>query len=168
MFEGLILMDVQHLQNADFSFEKGWNSQYHSSGSHLLIKISPPAKFSVTPTPLNPAKREARNWDISFIFCAMRLFKAHETLEGHLSHFEHFNTLDRVFQIASRDWEVSPTNEGGMGNLWRGIFFIGWWEPKVEWFWLFEPFSKLKITFCKYWTLIKIKIGMTRVYKVRS
>ena len=55
----------------------------------------------------------------------MRLFKAHETLEGHLSHFEHFNTLDRVFQIASRDWEVSPTNEGGMGNLLRGIFSVG-------------------------------------------
>lgn len=59
------------------------------------------------------------------IFCAMRFFKALETLEGHLSCFEHFNTLDRVFQIASRDWEVSPTNEGGMGNLLRGVFSVG-------------------------------------------
>ena len=29
----------------------------------------------------------------------------------------------------------------------------------------FEPFSKLKPTFCKYWTSIKIKIVMTCVYK---
>ena len=34
-----------------------------------------------------------------------------------------------------------------------------------EWFWPFEPFSKLKATFCKYWALIQIKIVMNCVYK---
>ena len=53
------------------------------------------------------------------------------------------------------EWEI----------LLQRYIFIGWWEPKKERFWLFEPFSKLKTTFCKYWTLIKIKISMTRVYK---
>ena len=44
-------------------------------------------------------------------------------------------------------------------------FFIGWWESEEEWFWPFELFSKLKLTFCKYQTLIKIKIVLTFVYK---
>ena len=34
-----------------------------------------------------------------------------------------------------------------------------------EWFWPFEPFSKLKAAFCEYWTSIKIKIRMTCVYR---
>ena len=45
------------------------------------------------------------------------------------------------------------------------IFFIAFWESDEEWFWTFEPFAKLKATFCKYWTSIKIKIAMTCVYK---
>ena len=37
----LILIDVQYSQNADFSFEKLWNRQNHSSsGSHHLVKKS--------------------------------------------------------------------------------------------------------------------------------
>ena len=37
--------------------------------------------------------------------------------------------------------------------------FIGLWESDEEWFWLFEPYSKLT-TFSKNRTLIKIKIDI--------
>ena len=33
-----------------------------------------------------------------------------------------------------------------------------------EWFWPFEPFSKLKTASYEYWTLAKIKISMACVY----
>ena len=39
-----------------------------------------------------------------------------------------------------------------MGNLSGRIFSIGWWESYKEWFWQLKPFSKLKITLCRYWT----------------
>ena len=52
-----------------------------------------------------------------------------------------------------------------MGNFARMDCFSGCWESEEEWFWPFEPFSKLEITLCKYWTLFKIKISMTCVYK---
>ena len=45
-----------------------------------------------------------------------------------------------------------------------GNFLIGRWDSQ-EWFWSFEHFWKLKTTFCKYWTSIKIKISMACVYK---
>ena len=32
---------------------------------------------------------------------------------------------------------------------WRGDFFTRWWEPEEGWFWLFEPFAKLKTAFCE-------------------
>ena len=38
-------------------------------------------------------------------------------------------------------------------------------ESENEWFWQFEPFSKLKKAFCEYWTSVKIKINMTCVSK---
>ena len=44
-------------------------------------------------------------------------------------------------------------------------FFFHWWRGIEEWFWWFEPFSKLKIALCEYWTSIKIKISMTCVSK---
>ena len=46
------------------------------------------------------------------------------------------------------------------GNLLRG-----------EWIWSFKPFLNLNIIFCKYWTLIKIKISLSCVcteYKVKK
>ena len=46
-----------------------------------------------------------------------------------------------------------------------GNFFTGGWEPQEEWFWWFQPFSKLKRAFCEYWTSIKIKVSMTCVSK---
>ena len=55
-------------------------------------------------------------------------------------------------------------------NVWSPLiytalrFFLKWLEIE-EWFWVFKPFSKLKATFYKYWTSIKIKISMTCVYK---
>ena len=54
---------------------------------------------------------------------------------------------------------------GELEILLGGIFFTGWKEPEDEWFWQFEPFSKLKTAFCEYWTSIKIKINMTCVSK---
>ena len=53
----------------------------------------------------------------------------------------------RVFQIAERGGgEISPTGE--LESLLGGDFFIGRREPDEEWFWPFEPFSKLKAGFC--------------------
>ena len=52
-----------------------------------------------------------------------------------------------------------------------GEFFSSWSEPEEEWFWWFEPFSKLKTAFCEYWTSLKIKISMTCVskeYKIKT
>ena len=39
------------------------------------------------------------------------------------------------------------------------------WEPKQEWFWPFEHFSKLKTAFSEYWPSTKIKISMTCISK---
>ena len=64
-----------------------------------------------------------------------------------------------------RWWEGCKSGGGGIRNIAGGNFFAGWWEPGEEWFWRFEPFSKLKTVFCKYWTSIKIKISMTCVSK---
>ena len=47
----LILIKVQYLQNAVFSFEKGLNDQNHSSSdSYHPIKKPPPSKISHPPT----------------------------------------------------------------------------------------------------------------------
>ena len=54
---------------------------------------------------------------------------------------------------------------GGGGGGGGGGFSTGQWEPEEEWFWSMEPFSKVKIAFCEYWILIKIKISMTCVSK---
>ena len=44
----LILIDVQYLQNGDFSFEEGSNGQNNSSSdTHHPIKESLPAKFPI-------------------------------------------------------------------------------------------------------------------------
>ena len=57
-----------------------------------------------------------------------------------------------VFEMAFRGKGISPV--GAMGN-----FAGGFLCP-------FELFSKLKTTFCKYWTYIKIKVSMTCMYQV--
>ena len=36
-----------------------------------------------------------------------------------------------------------------------GRLFIRYWVSEEEWFWTFQPFSKLETTFYKYWTSIK-------------
>ena len=41
----LILIDVQYLQNVDFSFEKGLNVQNHSSASYHSLEKSPSKNF---------------------------------------------------------------------------------------------------------------------------
>ena len=45
-----------------------------------------------------------------------------------------------------------------------GSFLVGWWGSE-EWFWTFEPFSKLKAIICKYWKSIKMKVSMTCAWK---
>ena len=48
----LILIYVHYSRKAVFSFEKGSNSQNHSSGSHHPVKTFPsPAKFLILPIP---------------------------------------------------------------------------------------------------------------------
>ena len=47
----LILVDVHHLQNNVFSFEKCSNGQNHSSSSHHPDKKISPAKFPFLSTP---------------------------------------------------------------------------------------------------------------------
>ena len=54
-------------------------------------------------------------------------------------------------------------SEGNCKFCYKEIF-LGLWESDQEWFWLFEPFSKLR-TFSKHGTLIKIKINITWLYK---
>ena len=68
-----------------------------------------------------------------------------------------------VFRIVWRGKQKNFLNRG-IGNFAGGIFFQ-WWESDKEWFWRFEPVSKLKTRFRKYWTSIKIKISMTCMYK---
>ena len=77
-------------------------------------------------------------------------------------HDIHFWYSVQGFPNRVKGWGKSPQWEG-----WKILlnFFIGWWESEGEWIWSFQPFLKLKTTCCKYWTLIKIKISMTCVYK---
>ena len=64
---------------------------------------------------------------------------------------------DRICQKALRggdEWNPPKILLGG-------DFFIGWWNSEEKCIWPFEPFSKLKTPFCKYWTSTNIKISMT-------
>ena len=73
------------------------------------------------------------------------------------TNFNKLGPLSRVFQTALRG--------GGMENLSGTNFSIRWWESHKEWFWPLKPFLRLKATFSKYWTLIKVKINISCVYK---
>ena len=70
------------------------------------------------------------------------------------------------FRNSSKGWgEVKSPHWGGNQKCcWRD-FFIGWWVPEEDWFWWFEPFSKLKPAFCEQWASVKIKTSMTCVHK---
>ena len=70
------------------------------------------------------------------------------------------------FRNSSKGWgEVKSPHWGGNQKCcWRD-FFIGWWVPEEDWFWWFEPFSKLKPAFCEQWVSVKIKTSMTCVHK---
>ena len=76
----------------------------------------------------------------------------HETKQGS-------KKSSRVFQILLR-------GGGGRSKKFRwGVFFywvVGIWGRVNFTIW---TFSRVKTTFCKYWTSIKIKINMTCVYK---
>ena len=52
-----------------------------------------------------------------------------------------------------------------IGNFAGWNLFIWWWILGEDCVWPFEPFLKLKATFCKYLTSIKIKISTTCLYK---
>ena len=74
------------------------------------------------------------------------------------TNFNKLGPLSRVFQIELRvgGWEICL----------RGSFLLGGGNLYKELFSPLKPFLKLKATFCKYWTLIKIKISMSFVHKV--
>ena len=76
--------------------------------------------------------------------------------KAELTNFKKLGSLPKVFQIVLRG--------RGMGKLPGGFFYqvVG---SDTEWFWRLEPFSKLKTAFCKYWTLIKMKISITCWHK---
>ena len=83
--------------------------------------------------------------------------------------FSFWTAVSRVSQKAVRDGR----RRGGSEILLKGggIFFTKWWEPGEEWFWPFEPFAKLKIGFCEYWTSNKIEISMTcasKEYQIKT
>ena len=54
-----------------------------------------------------------------------------------------------------------PPDGGNQDFFGGGGFSTRCWKPEKDWFWPFEPFSKLITAFCEYWTSIKIKIIMT-------
>ena len=74
--------------------------------------------------------------------------------------------LHDIAEIKKSQILVLFENEASEKILLEGYFFTGWREPEEEWFWWFEPFSKLKIAFCEYGTSIKIKINMACVQRV--
>ena len=43
-----------------------------------------------------------------------------------------------------------PPVGGNRKFCWREITLPGWWKPEEEWFWRFQPFSKLTTAFCEY------------------
>ena len=74
------------------------------------------------------------------------------------TNFSKFVPLPRVFQF-------NMLMSRGTGKFIWGDFSVVWLESGKECFSSFKPFLKSKTTFCNYWTLIKIKISMTCVYK---
>ena len=73
-----------------------------------------------------------------------------------------------ILSYRKSDYQGFPNRGRGGGRnqkFYWGDFFTRWMEPKEEWFWQFEPFSKLKTAFREYWTSVKIKINMTWVSK---
>ena len=62
-------------------------------------------------------------------------------------------------------WCLEATSQA---IIWRALGDREKLESDEEWIWTFEPFSKPKTTFCKYWTLIKVKIRITCLQRVWS
>ena len=64
---------------------------------------------------------------------------------------------------------------GGVGG-WGGRILLGgdfctrWGEPEEGWFWWFEPFSKLKTAFYKFWTSVKSKLAWSvcQEYEIKT
>lgn len=82
-----------------------------------------------------------------------------ETTVTFLHNFYKKSPLFRIFLIALRGTE-------NVKCFWGWNFFIHSWESGKEWFCPFKLFSKLKASFSKYWTWIKIKCSiMICVYK---
>ena len=135
--------------------KRGWDIPFFN---YIKIKWSMQVPYSFKTT-----------LDYSSLYRSMYFWYHHNSLKNILSiekltlysnkqtNFNKLGFLSRVFQIVLRD-------RGDGKFAWRD-FFIGWWESDKEWFWPIEPFSKLKTIFFKYWTLIKIKVSMTCLYK---
>ena len=71
----------------------------------------------------------------------------------------------KLLILANQDFSKSNSGLTDGKFCWGGILFIWWWKSEEDCVWPFEPFSKLKKTFCKYLTSIKIKVSTTCLYK---
>ena len=58
--------------------------------------------------------------------------------------------LRDIAEIKKSQILVLFENEASEKLLLEEYLFTEWREPEEEWFWWFEPFSKLKIAFCEY------------------
>ena len=89
----------------------------------------------------------------------------------------HDTTLKKIFSIEKLKLTWNRQTNSNKLDPFSRVFQIalssrGWgWDicqeefSEREWFWPLKSFSKLKTTFCEYWTLIKIKTSMTCEYK---
>ena len=98
------------------------------------------------------------------------LFSCHDTTRKKIFSIEklnltwnkhtNFNKLGPLYWI----FQIALSDRGGLVNLHGGILLSGD-ENLTSDFDHSNLIPKLKTTFCKYWTLIQIKISMTCVYK---
>ena len=61
--------------------------------------------------------------------------------------------VERSFYISRHPF--SQILRTSFNIIWKKYFHHESWESGEDWFWPFEPISKLKTTFCKNWTSIK-------------
>ena len=139
--------------------EPYWVTIYHSFGC-------PKTKFR----PLTEAVPKSQWWSLIFS-CELGL----EVTQSHVTRLgpeawpsPQWGYEQGTFQFGMQHLKQGFSNSikgrgkprliGGNRKFCWGIFFIGWWETIKEWFWPFESFSRLKTTFFKYRTSIKIKM----------
>ena len=89
-----------------------------------------------------------------------------ENLKKQICWVDCTRTMTQCMSLHASEQGFPDRDRGSPPPLKMGNFQFTWWWKPEKWFWPFKPFSRPKATFCKYWTLIKIKIGLTCAYKV--